>query len=99
MRIRITDLAIRHPRIVTAAMLLTAGGLFALALLPTFPYGSTLPVSLTQDWGIAQDLAAIAALVALRFPAVRLPAPNTVSVLFLAFLAYGFLSPEWARHW
>jgi len=78
---------------------LTLLALVSLALVPTFPYGFTLPVALTQDLGLAQDVAAVAALVALRAPAIRLPAPASGSVFFLAFLAYSFLAPGWARLW
>lgn len=73
--------------------------LASLAFRPTYPYGLTLPVALTQDWGIAQDLATLSALVAWRLTRVRLPAPGAVSISFLAFLAYAFLSPPWARQW
>ncbi len=76
--------------------------LLALASLwvhPTYPYGFTLPVALTQDWGVAQDAVAVAWLLALRLPALRLPAPRAREVFFLSFLVYALLSPEWARHW
>lgn len=78
---------------------ITLIALLALAMKPTFPYGFTLPVALTQDWGVAQDAAALAALFALRWPALRLPAPNAGSVFFLAFLVYALLSPPRAREW
>ncbi len=77
--------------------------LASLAVQPTFPYGSALPVALTQDWGIAQDLAALAALIALAVPAratlARLPAPPAGAVFFIAFLGYALLTPERVRHW
>ncbi|HSB60698.1 MAG TPA: hypothetical protein VLI67_03195, partial [Vicinamibacteria bacterium] len=46
--------------------MLTVLALGSLALRPSFPYAFTLPVALGQDWGPAQDVAALAALVALR---------------------------------
>ena len=73
--------------------------LVALAVRPTYPYGFTLPVALTQDWSVAQDAAAAAALVAARIPAARLPAPGAAGVFFMSFLAYAVLSPSWAREW
>lgn len=78
---------------------LTLLALLALALRPTFPYGFTLPVALTQDLAIAQDAAALAAFAALRLPAPRLPAPGAGAVFFMAFLLYALLSPPWAREW
>ena len=39
---------------------LTLLALVSVALRPTYPYGFTLPVALTQDWSLAQDLAAAA---------------------------------------
>lgn len=78
---------------------LTLLALASLALRPAYPYGFTLPVALTQDWGIAQDLAVLAAFLAWRVPRVRLPAPGAISLSFLAFLAYALLSPPWARVW
>jgi hypothetical protein len=62
-------------------------------------YGFTLPVALTQDWSLAQDAAVVAALVAARAPAVRVPAPGAGGVFFITFLAYALLSPPWAREW
>jgi hypothetical protein len=79
--------------------LLTALALASLALRPAFPYAFTLPVALGQDWGLGQDVAALAALIALRFPAVRLPPPRPAAIFFLSFLAYALLTPEWARQW
>jgi len=78
---------------------LTLLALVSLAVQPTYPYGFTLPVALTQDWSAAQDVAAAAALVATRLPALRLPAPRAGAVFFMSFLAYALLSPPWARDW
>jgi hypothetical protein len=84
---------------------LTLLALACLAWRPTYPYGFTLPVALTQDLGPAQDLAALAAFVAGRWPPgswpwrFRLPAPGPVSLWLLAFLAYGLMTPPWALHW
>ncbi len=73
--------------------------LLAVALSPAFPYAFTLPVALTQDWSLGQDAAALAVLVAGLAPSVRFPAPRPAAVVFLSFLAYSFLTPEWARQW
>ncbi len=78
---------------------LTVLALASLTLWPSFPYGFTLPVALGQDWGLGQDLAALAALVALRCPPVRLPPPRPAGIFFMSFLAYALLTPEWARQW
>ncbi|HEX6738458.1 MAG TPA: hypothetical protein VF310_09310, partial [Vicinamibacteria bacterium] len=78
---------------------LTVLALIALAVQPTYPYGFTLPVALTQDWAVAQDAAALAALVAVRAPRLRLPAPGAASLGLMAFLAYGLMTPESARPW
>src|SRR5918994_1064 len=78
---------------------LTALTLISLAVQPTWPYGFTLPVALTQDWAPAQDMALAAALVAARWRPLWLPAPRPASFAFLAFLAYALLTPAWARHW
>ena len=78
---------------------LTLLALASIALKPAYPYAFTLPVALTQDWGIAQDAAALAGLVALRLPPLRLPAPRAGGVFFIAFLAYALLTPSWAREW
>jgi hypothetical protein len=78
---------------------LTLLALSALALQPTYPYGFTLPVALTQDWGVAQDLAVLLAFALYRLPARGVPAPGVWSLSFLAFLAYAFLSPPWALRW
>ena len=78
---------------------LTLLALVSLAAQPTYPYGFTLPVALTQDWSPAQDVAAAAALLSTRLPALRLPAPRAGAVFFMSFLAYALLSPPWARDW
>jgi hypothetical protein len=82
---------------------LTLAALAAVALAPAFPYAFTLPVALTQDLGVAQDALALAAFVALRAPRASslatLPVPTPASLAFLAFLAYGLLTPEWAWRW
>ena len=78
---------------------LTLMALAAVAVEPSFPYGFTLPVALTQDLGVAQDAAALAALLAIRLPAIRIPAPGPRAVFLVAFLAYALLTPEWARQW
>ncbi len=77
--------------------------LAALLVTPTYPYGFTLPVALTQDWGIAQDAAALSALLAAQAdlfrPLARLPAPRAGGIAFAAFLVYALVTPEWARVW
>jgi hypothetical protein len=78
--------------------------LASLAAQPVYPYGSTLPVALTQDWGIAQDLAAAAAIVASvglrRTSRSRaLSPPGAISMSFVAFVAYALLTPGWAYRW
>jgi hypothetical protein len=78
---------------------ITVLALVSLALQPLFPYGFTLPVALTQDWGIGQDLLTVAWLVAAHVPAPRLPAPRPAAVFFMTFVAYALLTPEWARRW
>jgi hypothetical protein len=78
---------------------ITVLALVALAVGPAYPYGFTLPVALTQDWGIGQDALALAWFLAARAPAVRLPAPRAGAVFFMAFLAHALLTPEWARRW
>jgi hypothetical protein len=78
---------------------LTLLALFSLTLAPAFPYAFTLPVALTQDWGIAQDVAAGAALVALRLSRLRVPAPRGGAIFFMVLLAYALLVPERAEHW
>jgi hypothetical protein len=78
---------------------LTALALISVVLDPLYPYGFTLPVALTQDLGIAQDVAALAALLALRLPPVRIKAPSAGSIFLLSFLAYALLTPAEARRW
>jgi hypothetical protein len=78
---------------------LTLLALAAVAVRPAYPYGFTLPVALTQDWGIGQDVAALAAMLALRLPAPRLPAPRAGEVFLLSFLVYAALVPGWAWQW
>jgi hypothetical protein len=73
--------------------------LLSVAVRPSYPYAFTLPIALTQDWGIAQDLAALAALLALRLPRLRLPAPRAGEVFLLSFLGYAVLAPDWAWRW
>lgn len=73
--------------------------LFALAARATWPYGHTLAVALTQDLSLGRDALVVAALVARRVPALRIPAPRGGAVFFVSFLAYALLTPEWARHW
>ena len=78
---------------------LTVLALASLAVQPTWPYGFTLPVALTQDWAPAQDVAVLAALVAARWRPLAWPAPGAVSFAFLTFLGYGLVTPPWAWHW
>jgi hypothetical protein len=78
---------------------ITALALVSLAARPTWPYGFTLPVALTQDWALAQDVATLAALVAARWRPVAWPAPGAVSCAFLALVGYGLVTPPWAWHW
>lgn len=78
---------------------LTLVALVSVALEPTYPYAFTLPVALTQDWGVAQDAAALAAILAFRLPAPRFTAPRAGAVFLLSFLGYAALVPAWAWHW
>jgi hypothetical protein len=78
---------------------ITLLALASVAVHPSYPYGFTLPVALTQDWGIGQDLAALAALVASLLPPLRVPAPRAGEVFLLSFLAYALLVPDWAWRW
>jgi hypothetical protein len=78
---------------------LTVLALLSLTFSPTYPYGFTLPVALTQDWSLAQDLAALAAVLAARLPRLRVPAPGAAALGLMAFLAYGLLTPDGARRW
>jgi len=77
--------------------LVTALAWIAVALRPTFPYAATLPVALSQDWGIATDTAILAGLVAARARPIRLPAPTAAALFGIAFLAYALAVPERAR--
>ena len=96
------DAEIERPKLVAWPLLLrpalTLLALLSVALAPAYPYAFTLPVALTQDWGIAQDVLALAVLAA-ALPALRFPAPRAVEVFALGFLAYAALVPEWAWHW
>jgi len=78
---------------------LTFVALAAVALRPTYPYGFTLPVALTQDWAIGQDAAALGTILALRLPAPRMPAPRAGAVFLMSFLAYALLTPDSALRW
>ncbi len=82
---------------------LTLLALLSLAIRPTYPYGFTLPVALTQDWSLAQDLAAaafaLAPPLALILARARIPSPRPWELGFVAFLAYALFSPDWARQW
>jgi hypothetical protein len=78
---------------------LTLAALVSVAVQPSYPWAFTLPVALTQDLGIAQDAAALAALLAIRLPPIRFPAPSPRAVFFVSFLLYALLTPEWARQW
>jgi hypothetical protein len=92
----------RHPVVLAPLLLRPAITLLAIASVAvhaSYPYGFTLPVALTQDWGLGQDLAALAAIVALRLPPLRAPAPRAREVFLLSFLAYGVLAPGWAWRW
>jgi len=85
------------PLLLRPAMSLLA--LLSVGLQPVYPYAFTLPVALSQDWGIAQDLAALAALLALQLPAPRFPAPRAGELFLLSFLVYAALVPQSAWHW
>jgi hypothetical protein len=91
------EAAVFVPLLLRPALSLLA--LVSVAARPSYPYGFTLPVALTQDWGRGQDLAALAAIVALRVPRLRVPVPRTAEVLLLAFLVYAVLVPGWALQW
>lgn len=89
----------------------TTLALLALAVRPSYPYGFTLPVALTQDWSLGQDLAVLAAVLAgvltLRRrelaersspPAMGASwAPRAWELGLVAFLVYALLTPERAR--
>jgi hypothetical protein len=89
--VTLTPLLLR-PTITLVALLSVAGR-------ASYPYGFTLPVALTQDWGVGQDAAAVAALLALRLPPLRFPAPRAGEVFLVSFLAYAVLAPDWAWRW
>jgi hypothetical protein len=78
---------------------ITLLALVSLSAYPVFPYGFTLPVALTQDWRIGQDVVALAWFLAARAPLLRLPAPRPTAVFFMTFVLYALLTPEWARRW
>ena len=78
---------------------ITVLALVSLAVDPVYPYGFTLPVALSQDWGMAQDIAAAAAIVAAMPWRLRVPVPGPVSVGFIAFVVYALLSPPWSYRW
>jgi hypothetical protein len=78
---------------------LTVLALASVAVQPAYPYGFTLPVALTQDWGVAQDALVLATMLAMRCPAPRLPVPSAFSLFFMAFLAYALASPSWSHRW
>ena len=54
---------------------MTIVALLSVATRASYPYGFTLPVALTQDWAIAQDVAVLAALVAWRPAGPPCPGP------------------------
>jgi hypothetical protein len=78
---------------------LTLLALLSVGVQAAYPYAFTLPVALTQDWGPGQDAAALATVVAMRLPRLRVPAPRPVEVFALAFLVYAALVPGWAWRW
>lgn len=86
-----------RPLLLRPALTLLALG--SVALEPSYPYAFTLPVALTQDWGLAQDLLTLAAMLALALPAPRFEAPRAGEVFLLSFLVYAALVPAWAWHW
>ena len=77
----------------------TVAAVLALLWRTSWPYGHTLAVALCQDLAPARDALAFATLVALRAPALRVPAPRAGGVLFVSFIAYALLTPGWARNW
>ena len=77
----------------------TTLALLALVVRSSWPYGHTLAVALTQDLAPARDALAVATLLALRAPVPRLPPPRASGVLFVSFVAYALLTPDWARNW
>jgi hypothetical protein len=79
--------------------LVTVIALLSVAIQPIYPYGITLPIALTQDWGIAQDALALAAVIAALMPVPRFAAPRPIEVFALCLLVYSALVPHWAWHW
>ena len=92
-----------RPKVVVWPLLLrpaiTLLALVSVAFKPGYPYAFTLPVALTQDWGLAQDLLAVAAIAAAVLPVPRFPAPRAINVFVLSFLGYAALVPQWAWDW
>lgn len=78
---------------------LTLLALVSLALRPTFPYGFTLPVALTQDWAIALDLVTLGAVAAAVLPPPRFAAPRPAELFFVAVLGYALMVPGPSRVW
>jgi hypothetical protein len=78
---------------------LTVVALVSVILHPGYPYAFTLPVALSQDLAVAQDLAALAAVLAVWSPRLTIPAPRATGIFFLAFLAYALLTPPRALRW
>jgi len=78
---------------------LTVLAVASVAWRPEHPYAFTLPVALTQDWAIGPDVAALAALLAIRTRPLRVPAPGAGAIFIISFLAYALLAPQWAWHW
>jgi hypothetical protein len=100
--VALTDALSREAASFTPLLLrpaLTVLALASVALRSSYPYAFTLPVALTQDWGRAQDVAALAAVVALAVPMPRWPAPSPKAVFLVSFLVYALLAPERARWW
>lgn len=100
--VAVTDALSREAASFTPLLLrpaLTVLALASVALRSSYPYAFTLPVALTQDWGSAQDVAALAAVVALALPMPRWPAPSPRAVFLVSFLVYALLAPERARWW
>jgi hypothetical protein len=91
------DWTLLLPLLLRPALTLVALG--SVAVQPAYPYAFTLPVALTQDWGIAQDLLALAALLAATLSAPRFPAPRAVEVFGACLLVYAAFVPEWAWQW
>jgi hypothetical protein len=78
---------------------LTLLALVAVAVRPSYPYGFTLPVALTQDWSLGQDAAALATMLAIRLPRPRLPTPRGWELFLVVFLGYALMVPAWAWQW